>query len=145
MADGRSRVARVPSTARRSPGKVYRWLHQARTPLVHGRVQLALRACPRHSLLSGCVFGRRPRRIYMKRRLPDARRVLYHELGHVFDLTVLNRRERRSFKRIMHVSRYHWFSAERLPAEWFADGYSLCALGHRLSTATPYGYRPSPR
>src|SRR3954451_20772508 len=90
-------------------GKVHRWLHRARVPLVHGRVQLAFGACPRYPAFSGCVFSSRPRRIYMMRRLPDSRRVLYHELGHVFDLTVLNRRERRRFKRIMHVSRPAWF------------------------------------
>src|SRR3954463_1416332 len=76
----------TPMTVHGRPitGKVHRWLHRARTPLVHGRVQLAFGARPRHAALSGCVFSSRPRRIYMKRRLPDSRRVLYHELGHVF-------------------------------------------------------------
>lgn len=126
-------------------GKFHRWLHKARAPLVHGRVQLAFGACPRHSAFNACVFGDRPRRIYMKRRLPGARRILYHELGHVFDLTALDDRERRSFKRIMHLGRLRWFGGVSPAGERFADGYSLCALGHRLSRATIYGYRPSRR
>jgi hypothetical protein len=32
-----------------------------------------------------------------------------------------------------------------MPAEWFADGYSLCALGRRMLAKTPYGYRPGRR
>jgi hypothetical protein len=126
-------------------GSVHRWLHQARTPLVHGRVQLAFRACPRHGWLAACVFSNRPSRIYIRRGLVDSRRVLYHELGHVFDFKVLNHRERRRFKRVMHLRRPGWFGGGGRTAESFADGYSLCALGHRLRFATPYGYRPTRR
>jgi hypothetical protein len=126
-------------------GTVHRWLHQAKAPLVHGRVQLVFRACPRHAWLAACVFSNRPRRIYIRRGLVDQRRILYHELGHVFDFKVLNRRERRRFKRVMHLRRRGWYGGGGRAAEWFADGYSLCALGHRLDAATPYGYQPARR
>jgi hypothetical protein len=41
----------------------------------------------------GCVYTRRPRTIYVRPRLRDPRGVLLHELGHVFDLTVMNNRD----------------------------------------------------
>jgi hypothetical protein len=137
----------TPISAGKRPitGKLHSWLHRAKVPLVRGRVQIVRRGCPRYSHLAACVYSSRPRRIYMKRGLPAARRVLYHELGHVFDLAVLHRRERRRFKRIMHLRRSGWFSGRRMPAEWFADGYSLCALGRRMHARGLYGYRPTRR
>lgn len=51
-----------------------------------------------------------------------AARLLYHELGHVFDLLVLNGRERRRFKRIAGIRRDDWFHGGLPPAEWFGDG-----------------------
>jgi hypothetical protein len=137
----------APVTLDKRPitGKLHGWLHRAKAPLVRGRVQIVLRACPHHPTLAACVFSSRPRRIYMRRRLPAARRVLYHELGHVFDLTVLNGPERRRFKRIMRMRRARWFGGRRMPAEWFADGYARCALGRRMLAKSVYGYRPTRR
>jgi hypothetical protein len=126
-------------------GKYNRWVKRAKVPLVRGRVQLVFSGCPGRPAFAACVFSRRPRRIYLRPGLRGARRVLYHELGHVFDLTVLNRRERRAFKRIMHLKRARWFGGVRPPAEWFADGYAQCALGRRPRGGTQYGYRPSRR
>jgi hypothetical protein len=98
--------------------------------------------------LAGCVFSSRPRTLYLKTGLREPRRLLYHELGHVFDLRVLNRRERGAFKRIVGIRRSGWFRGGLPPAEWFADAYAGCALRQRLrrrAPATPYGYSPSPR
>src|SRR3954453_7404944 len=37
----------------------------------------------------GCVYARQPRMIYLQARLAHPRGVMLHELGHVYDLTVL--------------------------------------------------------
>ena len=42
----------------------------------------------------------RPRTIYLQRRLADERMVFLHELGHVFDKTVMLDTDRAEFKRI---------------------------------------------
>jgi hypothetical protein len=141
----------APVTAGGRPvtGTVHRWLHQAKVPLVRGRVQLVFSACPRRPWFIACVFTARPRRVYIRRGLRHPRTILYHELGHVFDLIVLNRRERLAFKRIMHLPRRRrWFGVEQPPSEWFADGYALCARHRRISRRarrTAYGYNPSAR
>jgi hypothetical protein len=140
----------APVTERGRPirGKVHRWIHQAKVPLVRGRVQIRRRACPGHPSFAGCVLSARPRTVYLKRDLDEPRRLLYHELGHVFDLRVLNRRERGVFKRIVGIRRSGWFQGGLPPAEWFADGYAACALHQRLrrrGRPTPYGYGPTPR
>jgi hypothetical protein len=128
-------------------GSIHRWMHQARVPLVEGRVQFVLHGCPNRPWFAGCVFSRRPRRIYLRPGLRNARAVVYHELGHIFDFIVLNRRERRAFMRIMHLHHHRWYTGRQPAAEWFADGYSLCAMGRSIRTArrTAYGYQPAPR
>ena len=76
------------------------------------------------------------------------RTVLYHELGHTFDLLVLNKRERTKFKRIIGIRRRGWFSGVLPPSEWFADGYKACAIRTRVrrrARATFYGYAPRKR
>ena len=135
---------------KRMRGTYHRWLHQAKVPLVRGRIRLVLRGCPRHPQFAACVISSRPRRIYLKRDLGrrQARMLLYHELGHMFDLRVLNNRERRDFRRIVGRRGARWLRTSRPPGEWFADGYSLCARHRtirRRPRRTPYGYRPSPR
>ena len=140
--------APVSEKGRAIRGKVHTWFHQAKVPLFRGRVQIRRRACPGHPRLAGCVFSSRPRTLYLKTRLREPRRLLYHELGHVFDLKVLNRRERGVFKRIVGIGRSGWFRGGLPPAEWFADGYAGCAVRQRLRArghATPYGYNPTPR
>lgn len=129
-------------------GKVHTWIHNAKVPQVRGRVQIRRRSCPGHPTFAGCVFSSRPRTLYLKTGLREPRRLLYHELGHVFDLRVLNRRERGVFKRIAGIGRSGWFRGGLPPAEWFADAYAGCAERRRLSRrapATPYGYSPTPR
>ena len=129
-------------------GKIHRWMHQAKVPLVHGRIVIRRTLCPMGPVFAGCVFPARPRVLYMRPSLREPRRILYHELGHTFDLLVLNQRERRRFKRIAGIRRHGWFSGGLPPAEWFADGYAACALRLHLRRAmrpTPYGYSPPPR
>jgi hypothetical protein len=129
-------------------GKLHSWMHQAKVPLVHGRVRIKRGPCPMHPDFVGCVFSARPRTIYLGWNARDLRAVLYHELGHVFDHLVLNSRERRQFKRIIGVQGAGW-SRGRLPAaEWFADGYAECAVRPRVrrrAGRTAYGYAPTTR
>jgi hypothetical protein len=155
-----SLVAAVPAPAAAHPpapvnekgrpieGSIHAWIHRAKVPLVGGRVQIRRRSCPGHPTFSGCVFSARPRTLYLKRGLREPRHLLYHELGHVFDLRVLNRRERGAFKRIVGIRRSGWFRGGLPPAEWFADGYAGCAMRQRLTQRarpTPYGYTPTTR
>jgi hypothetical protein len=129
-------------------GKPHAWLHQAKVPLVRGRVQIRRADCPGHPILVGCVFSRRPRTLYLSPRAREPRSVLYHELGHAFDLRVLNRRERGRFKRIIGIRRHGWFSGVLPPSEWFADGYAACAIRTRVrrrAQPTFYGYAPRMR
>jgi hypothetical protein len=129
-------------------GALHDWIHQAKVPLVGGRVQIRRESCPGHPTFTGCVFSGRPRTLYLKQGVTEPRRLLYHELGHVFDLRILNRRERAVFKRIAGIQRSGWFRGALPPAEWFADGYAGCAVRRRLQSRarpTPYGYSPTPR
>jgi hypothetical protein len=130
-------------------GKVHRWIQHSKVPLPSGRIQLRLMPCPYNTALPACVYTRYPRVIWMRPGLgSQARRILYHEMGHVFDLTVLNMRERARFKRIIGIRRSGWFLGGLPPSEWFGDGYAMCAMHsrlHRRPRPTPYGYRPSPR
>jgi len=129
-------------------GSFHRWLHEARVPLVGGRIQILLGGCPGYPRFAGCVFSARPRRIYLRRGLRDPRTLLYHELGHVFDLRVMNRRDRRAFKRVMRLRGPGWYRGSPSPSEQFADGYALCARRRTVRGAarrSAYGYRPSAR
>jgi hypothetical protein len=129
-------------------GKVHAWFHQAKVPIVRGRVKIRRLPCPAHPVFVGCIFSARPRTLYISPNAPRPRLILYHELGHVFDLHVLNGGERRRFKRIVGIRRSGWFGGGLPPAEWFADGYASCALRpslRRRVAPTPYGYAPTRR
>ena len=140
--------APVDQLGRPIHGKLHVWLHEAKVPLVHGRVQIRRASCPLHAGFTGCVFTAHPRILYLSPGAREPRRLLYHELGHTFDLLVLNSGERRAFKRILGIQRPGWFGGGLPPAEWFADGYAACALHVRLDhrlTPTPYAYSPTLR
>jgi hypothetical protein len=127
-------------------GKLHGWLHQSRTPLVRGRIQIVRARCPARTRFVACVYSAHPRRIYIRAGLHDARYVLYHELGHVFDLRVLNDQERRAFRRIMRLGKRRWWRGRQPPAELFAEGYADCARFGRLRSArrsSVYGYAPT--
>jgi hypothetical protein len=129
-------------------GKLHGWVLRSKVPLPSGRIQIRRIPCPLSASFAGCVYTGRPRVIYMRPALHEPRRILYHELGHVFDLTVLNMRERVRFKRIVGIRRSGWFRGALPPAEWFGDGYALCGMRLRLrgrAHPSPYGYAPSPR
>ncbi|MGH2800636.1 MAG: hypothetical protein ACRDM0_23795, partial [Thermoleophilaceae bacterium] len=101
-------------------GALDSWLHQAKAPLVRGRLRVLLASCPGAPLFVGCILTQRPRVIYLS---PAARRplaVLYHELGHSFDLRVLRPRQRKRFKRLMGIRRRGWFSSSPPAAEYSA-------------------------
>jgi hypothetical protein len=140
--------APVDELGRPIQGQIHKWMHRAKVPLVHGRIVIRRTLCPMGRVFAGCVFPAQPRVLYMRPALHEPRRILYHELGHTFDLLVLNQGERRRFKRIVGIRRHGWFRGGLPPAEWFADGYASCAVRLRLRRSvrpTPYGYSPSPR
>ena len=122
-----------------------RWADASLMPTVPGRVVVRLRGCPALPRAAGCVYRKRPRTIYLRRGLRGPRAVLLHELGHLFDLQVMNNRDRGRFRRIMHAGRRKWW-AGRIPlAEQFAEAYSFCARYRRIVSIGRYAsYRYSP-
>jgi hypothetical protein len=134
-------------------GKWARWLRASQMPVVGGRIRIIFGSCPSRPEFAGCVHTHRPRTVYLR---PDAQSpsgVLYHELGHSFDLLVLRHAQRRTFKRIMRLAGRGWFTGAGAPAELFAEGYALCSrFGIRRPAAdklnftkSVYGYRPTRR
>ena len=113
-----------------------------------GRVMVRFSGCPRFPRFTGCVQMWRPRTIYLQRRLADERMVFYHELGHVFDKTVLLDADRAEFKRIQgRAVGVFWWAGDRSPREWFADAYALCARKRSISRRprpSDSGYAPTP-
>lgn len=130
-------------------GRWQAWANAARVPTVTGRVTLRLGGCPAAPKAAGCVYPQRPREVYLRRTARDPRAVLLHELGHVYDLTVLSDRDRLRFRAIMGVpARREWWAGEIPLAEWFAEGYSWCARRARITTIERYAiysYDPTPR
>ena len=124
------------------------WADSALVPTVVGRVTVRRARCPARPSAAGCVYTRRPRSIWMRPGIDDPRGVLLHELGHVFDLTVMNDRDRGGFRRIMGRRTARWWRG-RLPlAEQFAEAYSWCARYARIVSIARYSsyrYRPSAR
>ncbi len=138
----------VDQSGHRLRGKLHTWLHRAQVPLVRGRLQIRRADCPGNAAFVGCVYLARPRTIYLSRRAHDPRLVLYHELGHAFDVRVSNTRDRRRFKRIMGIHQRGWFHGDLPSSEWFADGYAACAVRLRVGKAagrTLCGYAPTRR
>ena len=76
--------------------------------------------------------------------------VFLHELGHVFDATVMTDDARAAF---LKAARWHgsggWFDGDHdaMPAEWFADAYARCAIHQRIRRARLYStsFLPGPR
>lgn len=126
-------------------GKRAKWLKQSKMPLIDGRVKLITSGCPGRPNFSGCVFSRRPRRLYLRPRAQRAKSVIYHELGHVFDLILLRHRDRRAFKRALGLKGRGWFTgAVGPPAELFAEAYALCSrFGMKRPAASKLGWTRS--
>jgi len=130
------------------PGHWQRWASAALTPTVTGRVVVRLARCPARPSAAGCVYTRRPRTIWLRPGTADPRGVLLHELGHVFDLTVMNNRDRGRFRRIMRRAHASWWRGSLPLAEQFAEAYSWCARYARIVSIARYSsyrYRPTSR
>jgi len=129
-------------------GSWQRWASASLMPTVGGRVTVRLQRCPALPRAAGCVYRRRPRTIYIRPGVRRPRAVLLHELGHLFDLRVMNNRDRGRFRKLMRAKRRKWW-AGRIPlAEQFAEAYSFCARYHRIVSIgryASYHYRPSRR
>jgi hypothetical protein len=151
-----------PSTARAAKGAVklvtprgrplrgswQRWADRALVPTVTGTVRVRLARCPARPSAAGCVYTRRPRTVFLRPGLRDPRGVLLHELGHVYDLKVMNNRDRGAFRRIMRRKRAKWWRGAEPLAEQFAEAYSWCARYARIVSIarySSYDYRPTGR
>ncbi len=72
---------------------------------------------------------------------------MLHELGHVYDLTVMSNRDRGAFRRIMRRPHAQWWKGKIPLAEWFAEAYSWCARYSRIVSVDRYAiysYDPTP-
>ena len=139
----------VTPSGRSLPQPWQRWAQASLVPTVRGRVTVRLTGCPALPRAAGCVYNRRPRVIYIKRGVSRAHSVLLHELGHLFDLRVMNNGDRGRFRRIFRQPRRRaWWKGSIPLAEQFAEAYSFCARYRRIVSITRYAsyrYRPSSR
>jgi hypothetical protein len=130
-------------------GRWQSWADASRVPTVRGRVTVRRKACPALPKAAGCVYPRKPRVVWLRPGAGDPHGALLHELGHVFDLLVMNGADRAKVKRIFdRPARRAWWRGRRPLAEWFAEGYSWCARYRRISSLrryASYGYDPTSR
>ncbi len=128
-------------------GRWQSYADASRMPTIRGRVRLRVARCPALPFAAGCVYTKRPRTIFLRPGLSDPRGVLLHELGHTFDLTVMNNRDRGGFRKIMRGKKRRWWQGEIPLAEQFAEAYSWCARYARIVSIARYSsyhYRPRP-
>jgi hypothetical protein len=143
---GAHAVQLVAPGAKKLSGNWQQWADGALVPTATGRVTVRLTGCPGFPRAAGCVYTNKPRVIYLKRGLSNPRGVLLHELGHVYDLTVLSNRDRGRFRKIMERPHARWWRGKLPLAEWFAEAYSWCARYARIVSIRRYAiynYRPS--
>jgi hypothetical protein len=144
----RGGVRLAVSSGRLIHGRWQAWANASLVPTVRGRVTLLLIGCPALPRAAGCVYASRPREVYLRRDVRDPHAVLLHELGHVYDLTVLSDRDRATVRAIFGVpAKRRWWSGEASVAEWFAEGYSWCARRASVTSirgAALYRYDPTP-
>ena len=141
-------VKLVTPKGRALRGPWQRFADRALVPTVHGRVRVRVQRCPARPASAGCVYTKRPRTLFVRPALRDPRGVLLHELGHVFDLTVMNNRDRGAFRRIMGRRAAKWWRGPEPLAEQFAEAYSWCARYARIVSIARYSsyeYRPTAR
>jgi hypothetical protein len=127
-------------------GPWQRWARASLMPTVGGRLTIVLTGCRALPRAAGCVYRKRPRTIYLRRGIRRPRSVLLHEMGHLFDLRVMNNRDRGRFRRIMRARRRAWWKGRTPLAEQFAEAYSFCARYRRIVSIARYSsyhYRPS--
>src|SRR3954462_7193662 len=85
-------VKLVSTGGKRLSGQWQSWANASLMPTVKGQVVIKLTGCPGLPKAAGCVYTAQPRIVYIKRGLSHPRGVMLHELGHVYDLTVLSDR-----------------------------------------------------
>jgi hypothetical protein len=90
-------------------GQWQAWADASLVPTVSGQVVIRLTGCPGLPRAAGCVYTKQPRVVYLKRNLQHPRGVMLHELGHVYDLTVLSNRDRGEFRRVMNRPHSQWW------------------------------------
>lgn len=97
-----------------------------------GPVQIEQGACP-ITETRGCFVGTDPPVIWLS---PGTGRfTALHEIGHLFDVRVLNDSDRREFMGVMRLPGPWWrfeegtvVATEASPGEVFADAYANCAM-----------------
>ena len=140
-------VRLVATNGKRVSGQWQAWANASLVPTVAGQVTLKVTGCPGLPKAAGCVYTRSPRVVYVRRDVRHPRAVLLHELGHVYDLTVMSNRDRGEFRRIMRRPHAQWWRGNIPLAEWFAEAYSWCARYARIASVDDYAiysYDPSP-
>ena len=140
-------VRLVAANGKRVSGQWQAWANASLMPTVAGHVTLKVTGCPGLPKAAGCVYTRSPRVVYVRRDVRHPRAVLLHELGHVYDLTVMSNRDRGEFRRIMRRPHAQWWRGSIPLAEWFAEAYSWCARYARIASVDDYAiysYDPSP-
>ena len=117
-------------------------------PTVGGRITLKLSGCPALPRAAGCVYRRRPRTIYVRAGLRHPRAVLPHELGHLYDLRVMNNSDRGRFRRIMRARKRAWCRAgsrSRSSSPRHTRSAPATAGSVSIARYSTYDYRPSRR
>jgi hypothetical protein len=129
----------LPDGAAR-PQPYQAWVDDALVPTPPGSVVLDLAGCD--ELVACAPEGARSIALSHDDASP---RVLLHELGHVFDDTVLTGSARERFQAIMR-KRGSWAAvSSRSPAnEQFAEAYALCARHASIKERYAGGYQYSP-
>jgi len=125
-----------------------RWARVSLMPTATGHITVRLTGCPALPRAAGCVYGKRPRTIYLRRGLRRPRSVLLHELGHLFDLRVMNNGDRERFRRVLGAHTRRWWAGKIPLAEQFAEGDSFCARYSGIVSIARYSnyhYRPTRR
>jgi len=84
-----------------APAKYQTWLKQAKVPTPDGTVKLALAPCPNGPAWAGGCADLQNRTIYLGPGARDKGR-FYHELGHIFDATMMSEGLRTKFEAIIH-------------------------------------------
>jgi len=129
-------------------GSWQRWARASLMPTVEGRVTVRVQRCPALPRAAGCVYRKRPRTIFIRPGVRQSRSVLLHELGHLFDLHVMNNQDRGRFRKAMRAPRRKWWQGKIPLAEQFAEAYSFCARYSRpiaISRYASYDYSPTRR
>jgi hypothetical protein len=124
------------------------WANQSAVPTPPGTVTVDLAPCPGGSAeVAGCAYAAQ-REIYLgaEGRFKDR---FLHELGHIYDATVMNNPLRTQFETMTRRPRtlaWATTASANPPSEQFAEAYSMCAR-HRALREMAYGmyaYSPTP-